>query len=350
MTETNPEKDQTQLNIENHEQTQFQEIAKDGLINGGVHVVASKGHGKTRLLFSIADYLRTLPSVKVYIFDGSEAWLYGYSKIAVFNVHEEDITATEQKTVEDIEKYQLRNPNLLKLALETEKDLLFRLKTKKPSKRGFFIRQVINYLDSQQRTIRETTANHEPKETLAFIIEESQDAFNIRSTLRTDSEEFLTTFNEARNQKIAFYTASQRLNDFSKTIRTKQNYVIGKINIEDRTPAIKQIERQNKIDFSTLPLRNWVYEGQQFKSPEFKQVGKPYKINRTIRAKYFNGEQPKPKMGLIKALATWFFSVPTTNSKETPEKADPDESELDLFMTSNEKGSEMFPTDHPEEF
>lgn len=45
-----------------------------------------------------------------------------------------------------------------------------------------------------------------------FYQTKSQDAFNCRSTMRTDSETFfLTVFNEARNQKQAFFTASQIL-------------------------------------------------------------------------------------------------------------------------------------------
>ena len=102
--------------------------------------------------------------------------------------------------------------------MSTEKDLLFRLKTRKPSKRGFFIRTVINFLDAQQRTEKEKTANHEPQNNLCYIIEEFQDCFNNRNTTRLESEEFLSTFCEARNQKESFFTASQRETDCSKTL------------------------------------------------------------------------------------------------------------------------------------
>jgi hypothetical protein len=82
---------------------------------------------------------------------------------------------------------------------------------------------VINHLDAIQREQRETLSDNQPKKQIAYFIKESQDAFNCRLTMRTDAEEFLTVLNEARNQKEAFFTASQRLNDFSKTIRVKQS-------------------------------------------------------------------------------------------------------------------------------
>jgi len=105
--------------------------------------------------------------------------------------------------------------------------------------------------------------------------------------MRTEAEEFLTVFNEARNQKQAFFTASQRLNDFSKTIRTKQSYIIGRINSEDITPQIRRIEKLNSVDLTTLPLRTWFYNGETFESPDWKQDKKTYIVNQEIRKAYF---------------------------------------------------------------
>ena len=117
----------------------------------GSHVVGSKGSGKTRLLFCVAEQLMKQTHVRNIIFDGSETGLYAFSKIPVFNISEPDIIATNRKTTESIEKYTLLNWNFVRLALETHKDILFRLKTRKPSKRGFFVRTVINHLDQTQR-------------------------------------------------------------------------------------------------------------------------------------------------------------------------------------------------------
>jgi hypothetical protein len=183
----------------------------------------------------------------------------------------------------------------VKLALATEKDILFRLKSRKPSKRGFYVRSIINYLDSLQRAERATTNDNEATQYIAYFIEEAQDCFNSRSTTRLESEEFLTVFNEARNQKEAFYTASQRLNDFSKTIRTKQTCAIGKINEEDKVSAIRHIEKLNGIDFSAIPQRTWFFEGETFISPTWKQKGKPYQINRDIKAKFMANLKPQPQ-------------------------------------------------------
>jgi hypothetical protein len=268
-----------------------------------LHLVASKGHGKTRFLFSIADYIRTLENSRIIAFDGSLAWLYNFSQIPTFNINEADITAKDTRHTLEFEHFNLNNWQLVQTALNSHDDLLFRLKTKKPSKRGFFIRTVINYLDDIQRQQIEDSETHTPLKTLSYFIEESQDCFSNRSTARNDSEEFLTTFNEARNNKEAFFTASQRLNDFSKTLRTKQVYCIGKINTEDITPQIRRIEKAYNVDLTALPLRNWFYEGKTLVSPEFKQNKKPFIINAEIRKEY-----NKP---------TFYKSVPASEKKRT---------------------------------
>ena len=290
-----------QPNVEQHSENPFQIIVETGLKNGGIHVNASKNHGKSRLLFSMSKHLRNLENCRVLIFDGSEAWLYGYDAIPTFTVQERNIVLiNDVQTTEEIERYQLTNWSLIELALKTHKDLLFRLKTRKPSKRGFFIRTVINYMDALQRTERETTPNHEPKQYIGFFIEEAQDAFNSRSTTRLESEEFLTVFNEARNQREAFYTASQRLTDFSKTIRTKQLYCLGKINEEDKINGLRRLEKLHNIDFSKIPQRHWFFEGALFESPEWKQNGKPYQINREVKKLRMANLKPQPKEHLVK--------------------------------------------------
>lgn len=312
----NPNKAPTeQPNMKDHDKNEFQAIVNDALTNGGLHICASKGHGKTRLLFSIAKYLQSLPNCRVIAFDGSEAWLYNYSKIAVFTVNERDIQLVNEaniSNIEEIEKYALTNWQFVKLALESNKDVLFRLKTRKPSKRGFFVRSVINYLDAIQRQQKQETANHEAKQKIAYMLEEAQDSFNVRSTMKADSEEFMTVFNEARNESEAFFTASQRLTDFSKTIRTKQNYCLGKINFEDKQGLLR-IEKQYGIDFSKMAQKTWFVNGKTFESPIWTQQGKPYIINRQIRATWFESmasEQPQQKNFWQKHPMAAFFLYP----------------------------------------
>ena len=219
---TEKQEENKELNISNHAKTEFESFIFESLKSGGSHIVANKSHGKTRLMFCIAENLADKEEARTIIFDGSETWLYSFSKIPVFNVGEHDILSRERSNSEDLEKFSLENENLVKLALAKEKNILFRLKTRKPSKRGFFIRTVVNYLDAQQRAEKEKSKEHENKKCIAFLLEEAQNAFNSRSTSSTENETFLSVFNEARNQSIAFFTASQRLNDFSKTIRAKQ--------------------------------------------------------------------------------------------------------------------------------
>jgi hypothetical protein len=197
-----------QLNIKQHDKTQFENMINEGLRCGGLHLVSDKGHGKTRLLFSIADYCRNLDNSRVLIFDGSDSWLYGFSQIPTFNINNEDITQRSNKYIIENKSYSLNNFEMVKLALSNHDDLLFRLKTRSPSRRGFFIRSVINYLDDIQRTQIELSPTNTPKKQIAYFIEEAQDAFNSRSTMRTESETFLTVFmKHATKKKVSLQPA-----------------------------------------------------------------------------------------------------------------------------------------------
>jgi hypothetical protein len=315
-------------------------MVNEGLRHGGIHLVSDKGHGKTRLLFSIADYCRTLENSRVIIFDGSDSWLYGFSQIPVFNVNNEDISANSQKYSFETEHYSLNNWNLVKLALDNHQDILFRLKTRSPSRRGFFIRSVVNHLDNIQREQIELSPTNQPKNQIAYFIEESQDAFNSRTTARTESETFLTVFNEARNQREAFFTASQRLSDFSKTIRTKQSYLIGRINMEDINPQIHRYEKLYNVNLAETPLRSWYFKGEMMVSPTWTQDKKPYIINQEIRKQY---QQPtnyklipatNKKPNLLKRI---FNALTTQSNNDQTEQNIKEDSKGDFLMLDDDE-------------
>jgi len=313
MTTKNEKSEQSNIN----QHGEFKNLVLKGLHSGGVHVVASKSHGKSRLLFSMVQELRRLQDCRTIIFDGSETWLYAFNRIETFTIGEHDIIAQKLRSIEEFERFELQNANLVKLALAKHRNLLFRLKTRKPSKRGFFVRQVVNYLDQIQRDQKAQNQNHEPDKSIAYFIEEAQDCFNSRSTARNDTEEFLTVFNEARNNKEAFYTASQRLNDFSKTIRSKQLYCIGKINSEDVTPFLKKLEKSHGLDFANMKPRQWYFEGLTFESPTFKQCGKPYQINNQIRQLWLELLPKKKTFG--QKLHEWIHNKPRPQAEPNRE-------------------------------
>ncbi len=334
-------KTEKEVNNIQHDESEFSEVIEHGLRRGGVHLVSVKGHGKTRLLFGMARALRQ--KSRVIIFDGSETWLYGFDKIPTMTIKERDITLLgDLKTTDEIERYQIKKWHLVKYALHNYKHILFRLKTRKPSKRGFFIRQVANYLDKLQRQSRELTKDNEASQYISYFIEEAQDCFNSRSTTRLEAEEFLTVFNEGRNQKESFFTASQRLTDFSKTIRTKQTYCIGKIPEEDKTVAVRRLERKYEVDFSKLNPRIWCFEGKIFNSPTWKQEGKPHQINKEVKQKFIeqlnpHGEneewrqsipKPKKKPPLWKRFINWIIFPMTIT--ETPKIRKETQNEEDL--------------------
>ncbi len=331
-------------------ENEFLAVIEHGLKRGGVHLVSVKGHGKTRLLFGMARALRQ--KARVLIFDGSEAWLYGYDRIPTFTVKERDIVGKKTESIDEIERYKIKNWNLVKFALHNHKDILFRLKTRKPSKRGFFIRQVVNYLDRLQRLSRETTEDHEAKGYISYFIEEAQNCFNSRSTTRLEAEEFLTVFNESRNQKEGFFTASQRLTDFSKTIRTKQTYAIGKIPEEDKSPSVRRLEKKYNVDYSKTESRNWCFEGKSFESPNWKQNGKPHQINKKIKSDYINQLKPVSapqkqtiKKPLLFRILDHFASKPVTHTTATLQRIEDEsdnwdeaeENDWDEFLTTEEE-------------
>ena len=346
-----------QSNVEQHGQNEFVAMVEQGLTHGGIHVVASKSHGKSRLLFSMAKELGG--KARVLIFDGSETWLYAFDKIPTFTVQERDIVLIgDVKSTDEIERYAIRNWDLVELALKTFPSILFRLKTRKPSKRGFFVRTVINHLDQQQREQRESTEDNEAKGYIAYFIEEAQDCFNSRSTTRLEAEEFLTVFNEARNQREAFFTASQRLTDFSKTIRTKQMYCIGRISEEDHG-GLRSLEKNHKMDFSKIPSRTWFFEGVTFNSPEWKQSGKPFQINKATKKAYIANLPKRKEESKIKSAFKFLFGlgrmvmkvpqisagVPTEEERAEEEEEDErEDAEGDGLMTMGE-GDELFPAE-----
>ena len=117
------EQNQNQFTIESH--SQFYDFIAQGLRSGGVHIVAGKSHGKSRSMFAIFAQLQRQENVRAIAFDGSETWLYSASKVETFTIQERDIVSQDIKTTDEIEKYALKNWNLIQLALSTHKDLLF---------------------------------------------------------------------------------------------------------------------------------------------------------------------------------------------------------------------------------
>jgi hypothetical protein len=315
---TNPENNQkgTRQNTENSPETANQPSIKDhetfenmiisALKNGGIHINANKNFGKSFLLFSICEAIQKEENLRAIAFDGSEAWIYKASKIPVFTIGEHDITSENLSTVDEFERYSLNKKELVNLALETHKDILFRFKTKKPSKRAFLIRYVTQYLDSQQRQERDLSPTHEIRKTIALILDESQDAFSNRETLRLENEEFMCIFAEGRNSKLSFITSSQRLTELSKAIRSKQLLCLGKLAYEDITPFLRKLERKHNIEFAEMKPRTWLFENQLFTAPEFKQSGKPFQINSAITQAYQNSLPRKPRaLTLTQKIARW---------------------------------------------
>jgi len=345
---------QNQPNIDNHSNSEFEAIINLAVKSGGLSLTAMKGWGKTRFLFSMANHLQQQPQTRVLIFDPSDAWLYGYSKIPTCNICEGDITLSEVKTSQDLEVFSFNNWKLVELALNSHKDLLFRLKSKSPSKRGYAIRQIINWLDDKQRLEKEQSPIHENKFRIAYFIEEFEDCFNNRLTARLEAETFLSLFNEARNFNESFFTCQQYEQDSAKTLRVKQISALGKLSESQKMPYHRKLERLYNINLSDMQPKTWLIEGKMITAPDWKQQLKPYIINRQLRAKFSQPQQNEKYPNIIKAsliafcgLTQWYrkrhpnlYQNQTETSEtetETEEPQDNEDSQGDGLMTLDDK-------------
>lgn len=123
-------------------------------------------------------------------------------------------------------------------------------------------------------------------------------------------ESFLCIYAEMRNSRESLFSSSQRLTDVSKAVRAKALYCLSKLNPEDLSPFLRRIEKQHKIDFANMPSRTWFFEGSTFTSPEWKQQGKPYKINTEIKQAWLNNLPKQKPESLKEKISNWFYGVP----------------------------------------
>lgn len=268
----------------------------------------------------LASKLMKEDNVRSQIFDGSLAWVYAFSKIPYFTIKEHDILETNRRDSNVIEKFEFQNWNLIKLALETYPNILWKINTRQPNRRGFIIRSIINYCDSLQRTEKEESATHENTLAYAFFIEEAQNVFSSfgNSTASQECGSFMTAFSEGRNNRLGFIFSAQRRNDFSKTLRSKCLTALGRLNIEDVTPELRRLEKLHHIDFSKMKPKTWLYNGEVFTSPMFIQQGKPFSINAQIKKMWLDS-LPKTKVLTLKEkIKAWFkpLSVPKTQTSK----------------------------------
>jgi hypothetical protein len=145
-------------------------------------------------------------------------------------------------------------------------------------------------------------------------------------------------------------------------MRTKQTYVLGRINPEDKSPAIRQIEKQANIDLSKMPLRTWFFNGETFISPNWIQSAKPHICNREVKARFNNynpKQQQKKKAGFWKTLMMLPLAVltagnseqqqPTTETDKEQLEEDNEDSQADGIFTDNSETDSLFPEeDFPE--
>lgn len=54
------------------------------------------------------------------------------------------------------------------------------------------------------------------------------------------------------------------------------------------------MEKRHNVDFSKMPYRQWFFEGETMTSPEWKQSGKPFQVNKATKKAFIaNLEKPE---------------------------------------------------------
>ena len=71
--------------------------------------------------------------------------------------------------------------------------------------------------------------------------------------------------------------------------------------------------------------RLWFMEGETFTSPDWKQQGKPFQINREIKKKYVE-TLPRQEKTLLRRFWERLWNTATTQTEPEPE-SEPDETE-----------------------
>jgi len=75
--------------------------------------------------------------------------------------------------------------------------------------------------------------------------------------------------------------------------------------LEDITPSLRRLEKMHNLDFSRMKPKQWFYEGLTFESPEFKQQGKPFQINKALKTKLTPETPEQRKLNLAEKISKW---------------------------------------------
>lgn len=294
------------------------------LRDGGIHLVSSKGHGKTIAKMHIARYFAQREDTKVIIFDTLPNWQHRFDKCPFFVVTKDmvkrkntqyDLTR-ENYIITEKDYHLSKEP--FQILEQNHKVLLFSIEIQNPTEIGIFISEIISYIYNKQRIRAKYKGIQNLKTWYLFIIEEVENVFDSTSMERRAFNRIRKQYSEMANLKMACVSSSQRLQEVNTKFRGKMNYLIGRISIEDYDLKIRRLLRHSKHrkEVLNLPLGCFLNPktNELIQFPDFGQKGKPYQIRI---------EQPAPKpqpqkKGIVQRILCVFISEPKTEA--TPQK------------------------------
>lgn len=270
----------------NGTETRQSRIILSRLRNGGVHIVASKGFGKTNTKMVMARRFRN-EGHRTVIFDTLPVWLHDFDKIPHFVI--DDYSVLELSEQIELTGYSYFNYNRTYMiakepleALNQHDDLLFVITIQDPDRIGIFIASVIGEIYRQNYRIAWKHGRDRIPKWTVFFIEESENVFDSTSLTKRAFNRIRKQYSELANLKIAIVSSSQRLQEVSTKFRSKMDFLIGRTTLDDFELKIRRLLRNSKHQEKMTHLKIgeflWCPTDTLIQFPLFKQQGKPFDI------------------------------------------------------------------------
>ena len=261
-------------------------LCSDVLDFGDLLLIASKSHGKTETLKTLAKELKSIENTRVFIFEDFPKLIHEFNAIAYFVVHDSDVIETSHTV--DMENYFLRHErtytvrrgNEIKQFLKENKHGIFLMQIKDIERTAFFIYSIVNHFYRKQYLKAYKYGIKALKEKIVFIIEESQNVFDSTTISKKLFNRMRKIYSVARNLGIHFIMCSQRLQDLNTKIRSRTRLLIGRVSLDDFELKFSRLLRHSKYRKNVLSLPKGVFLYPALDSlisfPMFKQDSKPF--------------------------------------------------------------------------
>ena len=265
-------------------------LCEDVLDFGDLLLIASKSHGKTETLKTLAKELKSMENVRIFIFEDFPKFIHEFEAIAYFVVNDNDVRQTEHTI--DMENYFLRHErsytilrgNEIKQFLKENKHGIFLMNIKDVERTAFFIYSIVQhfyrkaYLKAYLKAYKYGTKAI--KEKIVFIIEESQNVFDSSTISKKLFNRMRKIYSVSRNLGLHYIMCSQRLQDLNTKIRSRTRLLVGRISLDDFELKFSRLLRHSKHRKNVLSLPKGVFLYPALDSliafPRFKQDSKPY--------------------------------------------------------------------------